>query len=111
MESLGVKDRIHISESTANLITKSDKGHWISPREDAVEAKGKGILHTFWLKPTSHKGTSHSSSDMGSSDGGNVSTSHNEIDNSTNSFKKSRLVDWMVSTLVNPFHCFTLLNK
>lgn len=99
MESLGVKDRIHISESTANLITKADKGHWISPREDAVEAKGKGILHTFWLKPTSHKGTSHASSDMGSSDGGNVSTSHNEIDNGTNSFKQSRLVDWMVEIL------------
>jgi hypothetical protein len=49
VESTGMRNRIHISEETANLLETASKGHWIKPREDLVHAKGKGDLKTFWL--------------------------------------------------------------
>jgi Adenylate and Guanylate cyclase catalytic domain len=49
MEALGVKNRIHISRETAELLKIGGKAHWIVPRSDPVEAKGKGLLHTFFL--------------------------------------------------------------
>ena len=50
MESTGEVNRIHLSEDTAKLLTDAGKEHWLSPREQAVAAKGKGLLSTFWLK-------------------------------------------------------------
>ena len=49
VESTSMRNRIHISEETANLLETASKGHWIKPREDLVHAKGKGELKTFWL--------------------------------------------------------------
>lgn len=49
MESTGAKDKIHISQATADLLIQSGKSNWIKPREDIVEAKGKGVLKTYWL--------------------------------------------------------------
>jgi class 3 adenylate cyclase len=49
MESTGEKNRIQISSTTAELLREAGKGHWLLPREDLVEAKGKGQMQTFWL--------------------------------------------------------------
>jgi class 3 adenylate cyclase len=49
MESTGEKNRIQVSSTTAELIREAGKGHWLLPREDLVEAKGKGQMQTFWL--------------------------------------------------------------
>jgi hypothetical protein len=49
VESTGQRNKIHISQETANLITAAGKGHWVVPRPDLVVAKGKGELKTFWL--------------------------------------------------------------
>jgi hypothetical protein len=46
----GLRDYIHVSEQTANLLVNAGKEKWLVPRQDKVEAKGKGILKTFWLK-------------------------------------------------------------
>ena len=42
IESTGMKDRVHLSVETAELIIASGKANWITPREDKVYAKGKG---------------------------------------------------------------------
>eukprot|EP00538_Stauroneis_constricta_P006140 CAMPEP_0119570654 /NCGR_PEP_ID=MMETSP1352-20130426/43720_1 /TAXON_ID=265584 /ORGANISM="Stauroneis constricta, Strain CCMP1120" /LENGTH=1723 /DNA_ID=CAMNT_0007620323 /DNA_START=525 /DNA_END=5699 /DNA_ORIENTATION=+ len=57
MESTCLKSRIQISESTARLLIQSGKRGWVRERLNAVHAKGKGILKTFWLA-TSSKGRS-----------------------------------------------------
>jgi hypothetical protein len=44
MESTGVPNRIHLSQSTADLLVEASKGHWVKPREDLVTAKGKGYV-------------------------------------------------------------------
>jgi Adenylate and Guanylate cyclase catalytic domain len=49
MESNGQKGRIHVSEATANLLKESGYDRWVSQRKDLVEAKGKGLLQTYWV--------------------------------------------------------------
>jgi len=49
MESTGQRNCIQLSETTATLLTEAGKGHWVSPRDEPVSAKGKGLMKTFWL--------------------------------------------------------------
>ena len=60
MEHTGEKNRIHLSNELAELLQMTGKHHWISNREDKVEAKGKGVLTTYWLE-TKAKGVLRSS--------------------------------------------------
>jgi hypothetical protein len=46
MESNGAREKIHVSEETAELITAARKKHWLTAREDKIHAKGKGQLQT-----------------------------------------------------------------
>ena len=47
MESNGVKGKIHCSEATANCLRASEKGQWLTPREEKVIAKGKGEMYVL----------------------------------------------------------------
>jgi len=49
MESNGVPDNIQVSQETANLLKAAGKESWLIPREDKIEAKGKGLLQTYFL--------------------------------------------------------------
>jgi len=51
MESNGVRNRIQVSQSTADLLIAAGKQHWVTAREDLVEAKGKGKMQTYWVEP------------------------------------------------------------
>eukprot|EP00934_Nitzschia_sp_Nitz4_P004178 Nitzschia sp. Nitz4//scaffold273_size25297//1398//4964//NITZ4_008313-RA/size25297-processed-gene-0.16-mRNA-1//1//CDS//3329545238//4168//frame0 len=51
MESTGKKDCIQASPSTADALRQMGKGHWLKPRSDVVEIKGKGQMSTFWVEP------------------------------------------------------------
>lgn len=44
MESNGAKDRIHLSQETAELLLSAGKTTWVCAREDKIIAKGKGEL-------------------------------------------------------------------
>jgi hypothetical protein len=59
MESTSLPGRIQVSESTADLLMFQGKSHWLKHREDAVVAKGKGELQTYWLEP--NKATKYNS--------------------------------------------------
>jgi len=50
MESNGQKNRIHVSEDTANLLIRAGKGHWVTAREEKITAKGKGEMQTYWIE-------------------------------------------------------------
>lgn len=50
IESHGLAGRVHLSEQTAAEIQTSGRPDMVIPREDKIEAKGKGFLSTFWLK-------------------------------------------------------------
>ena len=49
MESNGIKGKIHVSEQTAAALRRGGKGHWLTPRVDKIEAKGKGLLQTYFV--------------------------------------------------------------
>ena len=49
MESTGERNRIQISQATADALIDIGKGSWIRPREDLVDAKGKGAVKTYWI--------------------------------------------------------------
>ena len=41
METTGVRNKIHLSQETADLLVEANKSHWIESRKDIVVAKGK----------------------------------------------------------------------
>jgi hypothetical protein len=68
IESNGRPGCIHVSQETADLLSKAGKGHWIKPRDEKIVAKGKGELTTFWVNvrtaATSSNADSSSSSNI-----------------------------------------------
>jgi hypothetical protein len=69
MESTGKPDRIQVSPDTAELLREEGMESWLVPREELVEAKGKGALATFWLTPSEDDGSYYPSDDGSSSEG------------------------------------------
>jgi hypothetical protein len=49
IESTGVRNKIHLSHETAELLHAAGKSNWIRKRTDTVMAKGKGEMQTYWL--------------------------------------------------------------
>jgi class 3 adenylate cyclase len=49
IETTGKRNKIHLSMETAEELQHAGKAGWLCRREKAVEAKGKGILQTYWL--------------------------------------------------------------
>jgi 3'5'-cyclic nucleotide phosphodiesterase/Adenylate and Guanylate cyclase catalytic domain len=49
MESSSHPNKIQVSQKTAELVVEAGKGHWLTSRKDQVNAKGKGLLQTYWL--------------------------------------------------------------
>lgn len=44
METTGLRDRIHMSFETAELLKAAGRENWVKQREDKVVAKGKGEI-------------------------------------------------------------------
>jgi class 3 adenylate cyclase len=55
MESTGLRDKIHLSQETADQLVASGKRSWVVRRDDKVIAKGKGELQTYWLTESASK--------------------------------------------------------
>ena len=49
MESTGLPRKIQVSQETADLLIAQGKKSWLTKRKDAVTAKGKGELVTFFV--------------------------------------------------------------
>jgi len=47
-----MKDKIQISQETADCLVAAGKKHWLEKRDGLVKAKGKGELQTYWLVST-----------------------------------------------------------
>lgn len=50
MESSGRRDKIQVSEETAEILKASGLKNWLVPREDTVSIMGKGEMKTYWLE-------------------------------------------------------------
>ncbi|KAL3938937.1 MAG: hypothetical protein SGBAC_006242 [Bacillariaceae sp.] len=49
IETTGRRDKIHISQETAELVIQAGKSKWMERRNDTIVAKGKGEMQTYWL--------------------------------------------------------------
>jgi hypothetical protein len=92
MESTGKVSKIQVSQATANLLKKAKKIHWLQPREEMVEAKGKGLLLTFWVEPKQATSSSTLIDTM---------TSRVDLLSSPriNSSQTERLINWNIDVL------------
>jgi hypothetical protein len=97
MESTGTRNKIQISEATADILTKSGMSNWITPREDAVEAKGKGFLKTFWVNRNGKDESAIKRTPLVSDLDGTGNPAQLIIASTS---KTGRLVDWMVDLLL-----------
>ena len=108
MESTGIADLVQVSQATADLLVKEGRGHWIRQRENIIEAKGKGLLRTYWMNPNfsrTETSMSNTISDGTNNDSERVGTraSHervSSISKEDNYVKRDRMVDWMVELLL-----------
>ncbi len=96
MESTGKVNRIQVSQTTAELLRSAKKSHWLKARDEMVEAKGKGLMITYWVEPKgaaeiSVCGTAELTKSTGFDDDLNVSV------RLTN--KMERLINWNIDVL------------
>lgn len=47
--SNGIKNKVQVSEQFAAALEQVGKLHWLVERPDKIQAKGKGLLQTYWL--------------------------------------------------------------
>jgi hypothetical protein len=55
MESTGMRDKIQVSQATADALIEAGRGHWLVKREELVVAKGKGEMQTYWINDTASR--------------------------------------------------------
>jgi 3'5'-cyclic nucleotide phosphodiesterase len=101
--STGIKRKIQISSSTASLLVGEGKSHWVVAREDQVNAKGKGILRTFWLNIQSNAAFSKASSESDGSKGNDESIANDFPPGATDtvlpSDQNAKMIDWICELL------------
>jgi Adenylate and Guanylate cyclase catalytic domain len=107
MESTGLRDKIQISQETADLLIAAGKSSWITPREETVVAKGKGEMCTFWLTiGSSAGGRSEAPSDHSDRAGDvhdtfAIQAQDQTVEIQSVSAKAARLIQWNVEILLN----------
>ena len=74
VESSGAANRIHLSQETAECLISAGKVHWVTARQDVVDAKGKGKLRTYWLEVKHNVGSTRSGSTENSGNLGEART-------------------------------------
>eukprot|EP00980_Cylindrotheca_fusiformis_P014108 scaffold3710_cov103-Cylindrotheca_fusiformis.AAC.7 len=50
MESSGERDRIQVTQVTADLLTEAGYARWLIPRSTKIHVKGKGEMQTYWVR-------------------------------------------------------------
>ena len=107
MESTGLRNRIQMSATTAQIIIDSGKGKWIEKRSEKVDVKGKGLQETYFFKQRFEK---HGSASVtsGSSDDAVAATIASSNEQTTAlvqslgksiSSKSQRLITWNTAVL------------
>ena len=94
----GLSDRIHLSEATANELSKAGKKKWIIERDHKLDTEEKGVLQTYWLTHKSHK-----DGDCSSVVGSDYDDELAEFDNFVDS--KKRWIQWNVKTFKEVSGC------
>eukprot|EP00980_Cylindrotheca_fusiformis_P008512 scaffold1807_cov140-Cylindrotheca_fusiformis.AAC.4 len=113
MEHSGERNRIQLSQATADMLTEAGLASWITPRSSRIYVKGKGDMQTYWLQKSKHRKAklSDMSRDMltvaEAAETEDESESNEEIevgfdgDTDQGMTKLERLVEWNVEVLAS----------
>jgi 3'5'-cyclic nucleotide phosphodiesterase len=106
MESNGVSNKILCSQKTADRLMSAGKGHWLTARKDLIDAKGKGMLQTYWVEPSVNRSSINTAmSSTESTDMGNENVSSLTLGEVKPPQKRiGRLVDWNVEMFTALLH-------
>lgn len=99
MESNGIRNRIHVSQTTADLLVAAGKGSWLEQREDKILAKGKGEMQTFFVNV---KANAESMYDGERSMSEDLSTTEDDLQDSSESSdndNKGKMLDTQIETI------------
>lgn len=92
MESTGTVNKIQVSQATADLLRAAKKSHWLQARTEKVEAKGKGLMTTYWVEPKNYASSQASTA--------STALSHEVQFSSTRvSSQTQRLISWNIDVL------------
>lgn len=105
MESTSHADTIQLSQETADLVIAFGKAHWVVQRKDKIEAKGKGLLQTYFLE-TNKMSRPYSSGRSATS--ASECASGFELDNVEMEEKRSRSSEWTVEIMAH--HLKAMIN-
>ena len=99
IETTSERDKIHLSQDTANHLIEAGKKDWITPRDTTVTAKGKGVMKTYWLTMTS-KYERYLAKNGEKPPIGLPSDNNSRSDGKqTKKQREERLIDWMADVL------------
>eukprot|EP00980_Cylindrotheca_fusiformis_P013629 scaffold3508_cov113-Cylindrotheca_fusiformis.AAC.9 len=105
MEHSGERNRVQISQATADLLAEAGFSHWMTPRESTLCLNGKGNMQTYWI--SKNKPTRLATLDGQSTQAETVATVANselterseDSDTGEGMDKAERLVEWTVTIL------------
>eukprot|EP00977_Amphora_coffeiformis_P019489 scaffold7295_cov167-Amphora_coffeaeformis.AAC.11 len=99
MEGTGIINKIHVTQATADLLIRDGKQHWVTRRKEAIQAKGKGMVQTYWVEPKQTDSMGSDDDDNRSASSESSSSMDSDGDEPTDDDKTGRLVDWNVDIL------------
>lgn len=98
MESNGVPNKILCSQKTADRLIRAGKGHWLTTRKELIDAKGKGLLQTYWVEPSANRSSIDTA--VSSSESTDLANEHDSTltlgETKPPERRIGRLVDWNV---------------
>jgi class 3 adenylate cyclase len=103
MESTGLRDKIQVSQDTADLLIAAGKFKWLVIRDEKVVAKGKGEMQTYWVavgSSTDKSSEDETSTETDEEEDGNNLPYRQGVDQAACA-KTARLVKWNVDVLAN----------
>lgn len=99
MEGTGIINKIHVAQATADLLIRDGKEHWVARRKEPVQAKGKGMVQTYWVEPKMTDSMASDEDDRSRSSESSSSMDSDREEQRPEGDENSRLVDWSVDIL------------
>eukprot|EP00980_Cylindrotheca_fusiformis_P019748 scaffold6923_cov81-Cylindrotheca_fusiformis.AAC.1 len=107
MEHSGERNRIQISQATADLLAEAGFSQWTTPRETKIYLKGKGDMQTYWMRKTKSArvtkltGPLTQAETVATAAYSELTECSDESDSKDGMDKTERLVEWTVAVLTS----------
>eukprot|EP00980_Cylindrotheca_fusiformis_P013632 scaffold3508_cov113-Cylindrotheca_fusiformis.AAC.12 len=101
LEHSGERNRVQISQATADLLAEAGLSHWTTPRERTIYLKGKGDMQTYWMRKTKSSRQATPTETIGTVLHSELTERSEDSDSEEGMDKTERLVEWTVKVLTS----------